>query len=444
MSNIEFAKKALSNTVFAIADVLLTKCATILAFVLLVRLLPSEAIAAIGIATGYLMFIAYLDIQPIRVLMRDYPSLRSDETKRDELLTAFFGFWCLQVLAMLLVAILIIIWILDTLAIPGLQFLYFAMTLDFIALTLQGWIKWVYYANFQQRDATRLSFKISIVRVSAYLLLLVMPALSTYAWILIISAFGSCVVWVAEFRRRFKFSLIVRRGGLGVVGRSLKDYGIWDHLNRSAVATLFIVDLVILSWFVGTRDMSAYTVALRFASLLALVPAQLTDALQVASATYHNQGKRLQAINIFLKVNGIISVAQFLVILIFGNVLMTFLFGEEMAESAITYAVVIAGGISVFNLSYPLMGICNNYCKLRKAFLSVYFPGLVVGVLTYILSAAKFGAIGIAWANVFAYIFIASALALFISKSYPIPLRLKLVTPQEFALIRQFIFGAKN
>jgi len=261
---------------------------------------------------------------------------------------------------------------------------------------------------------------------------------------LIISAFGSCIVWVAEFRRRFKFNLTFHRRVLGVIGRSLKEYGVWDHLNRSVGATLFIVDLVILSWFVGTGDMSAYTVALRFASLLTLVPAQLTDALQVASATFQNQEKRLQAIIIFLKVNAIISAAQFLVILIFGEFLMTVLFGQETTASAITYAVVIAGGVTIYNLTYPLIGICNNYCKLSKAFFSVFLPALIVGVLSYILSAAEFGAIGIAWANVFAYSFIASALVIFISKNYPIPLQLKLVTPQEVALVRQLFLGAKK
>jgi len=433
------ADKVLSNTVYSIIDVLLLKASTILAFVLLVRSLPDRDIAAIGIATGYLIFVQYLDVGPIRVLLRDYPKLSADSRSRNELLTALFAFWGLQAIAMLVVTFLLIRWVLGPLKIDGLPLLYSAIVVDFVALTLHGWIKVIYFADFQQRVATLISLAVGVVRLCSYVLLFFVPSLETYSAILIVLALAGSAVWIIAFHRRYRFRPIWHSGSLGILRKSLADYGLWDHLNRVVIDTLFTIDLVILSWFADIREMSSYTVALRFASLLRLVPAQLNSALQIASAKAYDGEHRIQVINTMLKVNALVSILQFAIILVLGKWLMTVLFGASAAASALNYALILCGAVTIFNLAYPLIAIVNNYCSLSKGFLFVFLPGLFFGLAAYVTGGAAFGALGMAWCNVLAYFGLAIGLAFFVARFHPISIAWQVVTPAESELLRRVI-----
>ena len=437
LSAAPLAGKVFSNTFFSIVDVLLLKASTVLAFVLLVRLLPNEDIAAIGIATGYLIFIQHLDVGPIRVLLRDYAKIAGDQRRRDELLTALFAFWGVQALAMLLVVVILVAWVFEPMPIEGISHLFVAMAIDFLALTLHGWIKVVYFADFQQRIATRISVMLGTVRFLSYGLLFVWPELTTYSVILVAFAVVGSVVWMVAFQRRFKYRPVWHRGSPRILINSLADYGLWNHFNRIVIDTLFTVDLVVLSWFVGVKDMSSYTIALKFASLLTLVPAQISAALQIASAKCSDPEKQRQVVNSILKINGIVSLAQFAVILVIGNWLMTILFGAEATAGSFLYAMIIAGAVTVFNTVYPLIGLINNFCSLRKAFLLVFLPGLVFGIVAYAISGGLYGALGMAWANVVAYAGLAGGLLLFVSRSYSLSPAWKILTTEEARILKQ-------
>jgi hypothetical protein len=55
--------------------------------------LRASDIAAIGIAAGYLVFVSYLDLSPVRALLRDFPRFARDREARDRLFTGLAGFW---------------------------------------------------------------------------------------------------------------------------------------------------------------------------------------------------------------------------------------------------------------------------------------------------------------------------------------------------------------
>ena len=153
-----FGRKVITNTTFALADLLLAKISTTVAFILLVRLLHQSDIALIGIGMGYIVLIAYLDIGPIRVLLRDYPKVSIDINKRDQLLSALFLFWVLQAVTMMLFCFGLHTFVFGKMKVEGLSFLFFGMTLDFIALTFQDWLKLIFYTDFKQSIATKISF----------------------------------------------------------------------------------------------------------------------------------------------------------------------------------------------------------------------------------------------------------------------------------------------
>ncbi len=70
------SRRIFSNTTAAIADQLITKIGTTLAFVVLVRILPANDIATLGIATSYMVVVSYLDVGLIRILLQGLRAAR--------------------------------------------------------------------------------------------------------------------------------------------------------------------------------------------------------------------------------------------------------------------------------------------------------------------------------------------------------------------------------
>lgn len=428
-----FARKIVNNTSFALLDLLLTKVGTTIAFVLLVRLLPETDIAALGIATGYLVFAAYLEVGPIRVLLRDYPTVSQDQRVRDELLTALFGFWLLQSIAILLLALGLNQFVLGALGLPELPFLFLGLVIDFIALSWQDWIKTVYYADFRQAAATRLGFVLSLLRLACYLLLLVEPSLTMYAWILIGTSVLNCVVWAVFFQASFHYRPVVTPQLMNTLKASLASYGLWDHVNRMVIDTLFTIDTVILSWVAISQlaDIGDYTIALKITSLLFIIPSQLRRSLQLALAHRPDERQQTEAVSTFLKANALVSLGQLVGIIVAGPWLIDLLFGAETDPNVFRYMVVIAIGVAVMNLAMPLIGVINTLCSLRKASMQVFLPLLVLGVGVYVVAALLGGAWGIAMGNIVVYTLLASGLVLFTVQHYPFSRRLPVITGRE-------------
>jgi O-antigen/teichoic acid export membrane protein len=430
-----------SNTTFAMLDMIVSKVGTTAVFVLLVRLLSAEDVAAIGIATGYLVFISFLDVAPIRALLRDYPSVSSNRRDRDELLTGMFAFWALQTVAMLLLCLLLQNLALSRVPVPGIGFLFLAVTVDFIAQTLRGWVTTVLYADFQQAVATKVSFVLTMGRLASYGLIALAPALTTYAWLLIVLGILSTVTWATLVVKLLGYAPVVTADTPKVLWRSISSYGLWDHGNRMAVDTLFMVDTVVLSWFGQLADIAAYTIALRVNSLLFLVPQQLSRSLQLMLSHAPDDQRRHKAINVFLKWNTLISMVQMVAVIVAGGWLLRLLFGVSGEGTVLTYTVVIAAGVALMNFGWPLVAVINNLCSLRRAFLTVYLPALLVGVSVYVVGAARWGGLGVAWGNVVAYTVLFLGLALFVRSNYRFSLAPQWLSVEEKGLISELFRG---
>lgn len=432
-------RSVFTNTAFALLDRIAVKVETVAAFILLVRLLDASDIAAIGIASGYLVVMAMFDVGPIRVLLRDYPSLARDRATRDEHLTALFSFWVVQAAAMLLVCFLLERLVLSRLELPGLGFLFFALTIDFMAISFQDWLKLVFYTDFQQTLATKISFLFSTLRLLSYGILLISTSLETYSWIVIVTAVAASVIWWQIFRRRFAYRFVWHRRSLSILSASLRSYGLWDHLNRTVKDILFTVDTVILSWFAAVVPISDYSVALRFSNLFLMIPVQLHLGLQVALANYQQRVDRDAAINAFLKVAALVSVFQLIVIFLFGDILIRLLFGEGGGPSVTRYAKIISIGIAIMNSGLPLISVINNFGNLRRAFFRLFLPVLLAALALYTVGAAAGSASGLAWSNVAVYAIFTGGLALYVARNHPFAIEWNPLTARERSLLRRIV-----
>lgn len=430
-NNYSFGKKILSNTVFSLLDLILTKSSTVLIFVLLVRLLPEQDIAAIGICTGYLVFIAYLEVGASRVLLRDYSKIAENKHKRNQLFTALILFWLFQTLIMLFICLGLHLFVLSKLKITGISFLFFALTIDFIALSFQDSVKTALFSSFQQFTATRVNFFSIILRCLSCILLIFYPSLNLYSYILIFISSFNFILWSWIFHSTFKFHPIFAQSTFTTLIRSLNSYGVWDHLNRMSIDTLFMIDLVILSWFASTHEISSYTIALRVTSLLFIIPLQFQRSLQLTISNYDDNAKIDRAINSGIKITFLISILQLLFMIFCGTLLLNLLFGETVNQNLIQYTIIVSIAVAIMNFSWPFLSIVNNLCNLREVFFSVFLISLIFGIIIYMITAYLWGALGVAYGNIINYLFLLSALIIFTRKKYPFSFNLKVLDIDE-------------
>src|SRR6185312_16410859 len=94
---------------------------------------------------------------------------------RDRHITAYFVFWAIQMGAIVVVSALMQWLILDGLHIPGLTLLFWALTIDFMGVVLQDWIKTLFYADLRQGLVTGVGLAITLVRLLALFLLFFAP-----------------------------------------------------------------------------------------------------------------------------------------------------------------------------------------------------------------------------------------------------------------------------
>jgi O-antigen/teichoic acid export membrane protein len=432
------SRRIFSNTTAAIADQLITKIGTTLAFVVLVRILAPIDIATLGIATSYMVVVAYLDVGLIRILLRDYAKMASSRELRDRHVTAYFIFWALQMGAMVVVTALVQWLVLDRLHLPGLALLFWALTADFMGTVLQDWIKTLFYADLRQGLVTGVGLAITVARLLALLLLLWFPTLAGYSWLLIACAALGSMVWVALAYFKFQFRMRSEGNVFSLLRHALTDYGIWDHLNRMVIDTLFTIDMAILALVNQRADIASYSIALRLTSLMMLVPRQLSASLQLALSQFRETEKRAEVAGSYLKANFVLMLAQLAVILVFARPIVVLLFGEGIDVEQVTFFTrILAIAVSVFALGSPLAGIVNATGSVRRSFFVASLPALVFGLACYFVAGARWGAVGMAYSNVAAYALLVLLMALVVGRYCPLPLRFTWISPRE----RQFLRG---
>lgn len=406
-------RSVVRNTGFALADLVLTKLGNVAVFVLLVRLLSGPEIAAIGVAGGYIVFVAWLDVSPVRVLLRDYPRVAADRAARDSLFSGMTWFFLLQVAAIALLAAVLQATLIPTVRLPGVDLLFWAMTVDFVALAFQDWIKMVFFADLRQSRATVISTFVGAARLAAYALLLLDPSLGLYSLLLALTALAAMLVWGIAFRRAYPFRLAADRKAVRAIARSVTDYGLWDHLNRMSIDTLLLIDTVILSWLALYAGLDAYTIALRFTSMLFLVPNQIRRGLQLGLSYARDAGATATTYGAGILANTVVSLGQLIVIWLAGPLILHLLFGAAATEQVFRLTLIITVGATILNLVGPLIAAANNLCSLRRMFLRAFLPSALIGTAGYVALGWRFGTIGVAYGNIFAYTVLAGAVTLF-------------------------------
>ena len=434
------------NAIFALLDVLLTKACTMLILVAFVRLIPEsrndEAVAAITIAYGWVVLLAFLEVTPIRVVLRDWPRFTGSARKRNRLLTGMAGWWLAQ--SLLILAGAGAVCLLTPQTLPHLHLAVVGLTLNFLAESLQFWVKTVLYASFRQPLETGLSLIASLTRLGLVIGgLLYAPGVVTYALCLVAAAGFTTALYTGTLFRVVGFRPVVDRLTLPRLRRSVGGYGIWDHLNISVIDALFMIDPLILQQLLiaGRADaaqVSAYGIALRFVSMLIIIPQQLTRTLQVALANAADRVYAERSFNSIFKLSKLVAIAELTVVALLARPLLELLFGGVSADT-VRYTRLLACAMCIMCVAWPCLAVVNHSGNLRGAFFGLFLPILPLGLLTYAAAGWWAGPLGVAEANIAVYAILAVTLFGFARRTGGLRLRPALLAPHERDSLRALL-----
>lgn len=408
-----------------------------LIFVILVRMLPESQIATLAVASGYLVLVAYFDTSLVRILLRDYASFAADLRERDTRFTAYALFWLLQTGAIVLTCLLLQFLVFPRFELEGLTLVFWALAADFVALSLQDWVKMSFYADLRQRLAVFVSTLLNVARLAAIAFIFLAPSLDTYAYVLMATAVMSSILWIWLFQNRFRYRPRAARPLFPIIWQSLSEFTLWDHLNRLCIDTLFAIDTAILALLGRMEDLAAYSIALRLTSLMMLVPRQVMTGLQLALSRHPQARTRSLFAGSYIKVNLLLCAMQYAGLLLLAPWLITLLFGTGIDVEAVTrFSLVIGLAVMILGFGLPIMGVVYVTGSVRVLAMRVFLPALVLGLVAYWAAGHWAGAIGMAWANVLAYSLLTLGMIVTVVRDRLVRPEMRLVLPIEKRWLR--------
>jgi O-antigen/teichoic acid export membrane protein len=266
------------------------------------------------------------------------------------------------------------------------------------------------------------------------------PSLDTYAYVLLAMAGISALTWIWLFQRQFRSRPRTSGRLLHIIWQSVSKFTLWDHVNRLCIDTLFGIDMAILALLGRMEDLASYSIALRLTSLMMLVPRQMMNGLQLVLSRHQAPRTRSLFAGSYLKVNLLLCLLQFAALVVLAPWLIRVLFGSGIDAGSVTrFSLVIGLAVTILGIGLPLMGVVGALGSVRDATVRVFIPSLALGILAYVVAGASAGAIGMAWANLFAYSLLSGGLILVVLGEQFVQPAQRWVSPIERRWLRQLM-----
>lgn len=400
---------------FSFLDLAISRLTKYVGFFILINFLNREMIGIIGIATGYLAFVRYLLIAPENILLRDYPRIQTNQKNLLQRLSTYLDFWLWKSIFVLLVGGLIFLFLKERNVVLGVVFL--GLLIQVVLETFSNLLQLVFYVNFRQEKVTKINFYNNLVLLSLFIFLYFLPSIYTYLSIVIFGQLALCMIWFYLIKHHFKFTYHHLSGWFKMIKNDLASFTLWYHLSNSAIIFGQNVGPLILSFFSGLALVGDYTIALKISGLFLIIP-QLLQKSTLVHFTHEGEiplerkAKIPGTLYQYLAVHGLLSLAYLIFFGLFGKFFIYYFLTKQNVNFIFALALLMLGGIAVYNLARPLLAFVSAKFSLKTGFFVIYLPATIISFLIYFIFAKYFGAIGLASASIISY-FILLIAALF-------------------------------
>lgn len=423
--------------IFSLLETIVVRLSRLLLWFILTRVLPRSEVGALGLGFGYWALFSLLLIAPESILYRDFPKIKK-EGQVNLFISSFLFFGILRTIVITFIATAIAIYLFIKYKTYTVSICLLLITIANCLQVLQGPVRELFKVDFKQRLAAAINFFIETFSLIAFSLVLYFTrSLFFYLAALVIVRFIALSIWLYIFSQKYgpphrvKFKKLYT-----LLMYTFKDFSLWNHFNGAITNFVYNIDTAVLSWLgMSLVVIGNYSIALRVANFFFLLPMTLQSVTTIALSNLKNRKKEL-GINIFLKYGIVLSVIQLLFFLFCGKWIIKFFAKTEGLEEAFRYGLLIMAGISILNAVRPLISWLAINGNLREAFLQVYLPTGILGLIAYYGLGKLWGGLGVAFGNIVVYVFFTAVIFVYIQRHCPFKIQIQLFTDEEKTLLR--------
>ncbi len=440
----ELGKQILKNLYASVLEKGIILLGQFLTAFIVIRLLPREQYAFVGISLGMFTFVSFFNVALESILYRDHKKF---SRKISFYLRHFFYFSLFKCLLFIVVAIALAIW--GYWYYQQLDFIYALGSILVIFSTDAIVAPFVVLASSSLKHfvVTKMSFIRNLLNLISLLGLYFSPSLK---FLLVRDIFISTVfllLWFIFAVKVFDLNLNLLfkpRLYWSLYKRSIFGYSLWVHFIGVVTGFIYKADTFFLSLYSGMVTVGNYAVALNGANVANLLPSILGQQNSVALSNSSDTTKRYETTCIFLRASIYIGVITFLIFFLFGRFYLKLITGDSDVTQMNFYLLCIVGGLVIVkSVASPLVSYINIYGDVKGLFVRVNIPILTVSAISYYSTASIWGAQGVALANIFNSLFWC-ALVLVEIRRYDFDFGEVFKIKKDYQLLRNIIKGESN
>lgn len=393
-------KAIVSNILYSAIEKIFLLGSQFAASILLIRLLPRQDYGVIGVVAGYFVFISIINISLEAIILRDHEKY---DYRIEKYIYNFFLFNILKSLLFVIIAIVLAFFLENRFSNSSFLYSVFSITAITIADSLVAPLMIYQSSKYNQRFVAMILTCRYLLNIFVLLGLFYFPTLK-YIFIkdLIIS-FVYIITWFHMSKNVFDVKRIrfFEDFDLEFIKTSLLGYSIWTHFVNVAINLVYRSDTFFLSLFVGLKTVGNYNIALNSANVANIFPMILGYQNSIAISRAKSDKLASQISNTFIRISAYLGLLTFIVFSFGGDYYLYLITGESENKEIYSYMIyIVISLILAKTFVNPLNSFINIKGSVKSLFLHVLMPLIVFTCFVYLIAAQKFGANGIAIANI--------------------------------------------
>lgn len=360
--------------------------------------LPEQDIAKFGVATSSIFFFNFVFLVPETALTR-FQKVWAEEGSLGSYLSSFVAFSAIKIALHAILALGAL------LAYGSSHWLFYAVLFSAITQQIQmAEIVRIYMRmRLEQARVARFELISKTVLTVLCLSLFALPLLDWYftlyfCWSLVIAS-----LWM----RRLKVDGVLRWVRPGEVAanivRSMRGYSLWAQVSGNLSFYIYNSSVFFLAQFsTPVSDLATYTVVVRVTNLFFVVPMLFQSFVPVVLSNSTESGR---SFHLLLRANIFVSVAQFVLFVLFGAHIGAFfgLADSEAQETFYEVGLIVSVGVLFLNMSRPISLLLLIESSPRRVMALAFIPTAAIATVLYPLGIWQAGLWGSALSSSVTY-----------------------------------------
>ena len=376
----------------------------------ILRTLPEVDLATYGIATSMLFLFHLVLLTPETALIRDKLKWQKENVIKDYH-NVFILFSQLKIVFVILITCMTgWIWGLDN---PYFVVCVLALVNQLILCAEIARLD--YRIDLKQKEIFKFEIIFKLILLCGVLWLFVTPGLLYYLPIYLFWSVLGALFWINKLNHKYGSFFNIQWNKLYLLKDVLKNFSLWQHFNGVVTYIIYNIDPWVLAWFtLSTSVISLYTVTLKVSALFFMVPMFLQLMTSIMLVNISNQREQEVAFNKMFYLCLIVSIAQFIFFIYFGEWLAILFRGESVnVEEFIFLGLWINAGVLMLNIVRPFISYLMLNARMKKVLIFGYLPSLVISIVLYIALTAGYSELGCAIASMLSYLVFAVMIIIF-------------------------------